>query len=69
MGKRREEANRWHESGGSPIPVGQSVVMAPKAAWALDSPFVKCRVVEIDGVNQYPSQPTSSLEEKGEPSR
>jgi len=43
--------------------------MATNAAWALASLLVKCGVVEIEGVNQYPNHQTSSLGWKIDPSR
>jgi len=43
--------------------------MATKAAWALASLLVKCGVMEIEGVNQYPNHLTSSLGGKIELSR
>jgi len=63
MGNRTEDAKREHRKGGRPIPAGESLLTATKAAWALGSLLVKCGVVEIEGVNQYPSQQTSSLRE------
>jgi len=43
--------------------------MATKAALALASIVVSCRVVEIEGVNQYPSPRSSFLGGKIDPSR
>ena len=69
MGKRSADANRWHRKGGRPIPGGERLLTATKAAWALASLLVKCVVVEIEGVNQYQSHRTTSLGGKIEPSR
>jgi len=69
MGNKSEEANRWHKKGGRPIPGGESLLTATNAAWALASLLVKCGVVDIEGVNQYPSQRTSSLGRNTESSR
>ena len=64
-----DDAKRWHKNRGRPIPGGDSLLTATKAAWALASLLVKCGVVYIEGVNQYPSQRTSSLGWKMDPSR
>jgi len=69
MGKRSEEANRWHRNGGRPILGGESLLTATKAAWAMASLLANCGVVKIEGVNQYPSQRTSSFGGKIEPSK
>jgi len=58
MGKRREDAKQWHRKGGRPIPGKRSLLIATKAASALGSLLTKWRVVEIEGVNQWPSHPT-----------
>jgi len=57
------------ETGGRPIPGGESLLMATKAAWALARLLVKGGGVENEGVKQYPSHRTSSLGGKIEPSR
>ena len=69
MGNKSEDANRWHKNGGRPIPGGESLLTATNAAWALASLLVKCGVVDIEGVNHYPSQRTSSLGGKTKPSK
>ena len=69
MGKRSEEASRWQRKGGRPIPGRESLLTATKAACTLASRLVKWVVVELEGVNQYPSQRTSSFGLKTELSR
>ena len=44
-------------------------MMATKAAWALASRLVKCGVVETEGLNQYPSHPTSFFRGRTDPSK
>ena len=57
------------EEWGKADPRGESLLTATKAAWALASLLVKWGVVKTEGVNQYPSQRTSSWGAKIQPSR
>ena len=49
--------------------MGESLLMATKAAWALANLLVQWGVVDIEGVNQYPSHRTSLLGLKTDPSK
>ena len=54
---------------GRPIAGGESLLMATTAAWALADLLVKWGVVDIEGVNQYPSHRTSLLGLNTDPSK
>ena len=51
-GKEERGGKPMAEEIGRPIPGGESLLMATKAAWALARRFVKWVVVDIEGVNQ-----------------
>jgi len=52
IGNKSDDASLWQRKGRRPIPGGESLLTAMKAACALASLFVKWGVVVREGVNQ-----------------